>query len=413
MTSARKVILVLIDGLSADYFEQHRGRLPHLDALSSQGWLVQRLHCPVPATSMPGRTSMITGSPSKVHGVFGNHVFDGRSFRCAEPGDVRVPTIARRARDAGLQVAGVGFAMVRPEDVDLYQPAWWVRGWMKGSRFAKVRGTTPVADFLQARDGADRLPQLAAAPLEGSEAPATGEAQLLAGFASDHQIIRNVAALACSDNPPDLILTEIAMTDQVQHRFGYESQAAHWSLETADLLVGFLRHQLERAGREDDYVLAIASDHGHSPIETAIFPDVVLPGSLWQSEGATLHVVVEDRTQRREVERRLATVGAESLDSDHVPPALRDRIATFAAPRRHSFEESPLDHDGVAPTGRPADISSHGLRPGAPADDRFCLLVGGGLSPEIIDTAAAERFCPTLASLLGLPETGEGLLAPG
>ena len=67
--------------------------------------------------------------------------------------------------------------------------------------------------------------------------------------------------------PPDLILTEIASTDAIQHASGYASPEADWSIAHADMLVGRLVSALDRAGRRADYAIAVASDHGHAPIE--------------------------------------------------------------------------------------------------------------------------------------------------
>lgn len=402
MAADRKLIVILIDGLSADYFTEHRRRLANLSALASEGTWLRRLLSPVPATSMPGRTSMMTGVPSQDHGVFGNHVFDGTSFRCAMPTDVAVPTILGRAKAAGMQVANVGYAMADPKDSHVYQPPWWLRGFLRESRFAKVLSDAAVAEVLNAQSGYGSVahhPEETGHSANGLDDTAS---RLMKGFACDQQVIRAVAALACSDSPPDLIFTEIAMTDQIQHQFGYESQAAHWSLATADLLVGFLQSQLEAAGRQDDYVIAVTSDHGHSPIETAIFPDVVLPETQWESEGATLHVVIRDLHHSREVERRLSDFGAIAIGSDHVPERVRERIATFAAPPQHSFEATPQDHPVGAPIGAPAYISSHGLKPGSPADDRFCIFFGAGTSKNVVPLASAEQFCATLNSILGL-----------
>lgn len=402
-TTARKAIVILIDGLSADYFEQHRANLPHLCALASQGLHVQRLRSPVPATSMPGRVSMITGEPSQRHGVFGNHVFDGQSFRCAMPSDIVVPTIAQTARATGLNVASVGYAMVRPEHTDFYYPAWWLRSFMRHSRFAKALNESVVSHLLSSRHSFEEMGVPGGEPEEAASRTADRSLELMRGAACDQRIVRMIAALACSDSPPDLILGEIALPDHIQHLYGFESEAAHWSLSTADLLVGFLLHRLELAGRRDDYVVAVTSDHGHSPISTAIYPDVVLGAALWQSEGATLHVAVRDSLHRREVERRLLEVGAEPMDGSHIPAGVRDCIATFAAPDRHSFEQSPNDHDGLTPSGPPAAISSHGLRPGTPADDRFCVFAGPSVIKSEVPDEAAEWFCPTLARTLGLP----------
>lgn len=402
MTSRRKLIVVLIDGLSADYFNLHRHRLPYLDGLVARGTQVRRLTSPTPATSMPGRTSMITGRPSQEHGVFGNHVFDGETFRCATPDDVVAPTILARAQAGGLKAASVGFAMADPKDADLYQPPWWLRSFMGNSRFAKALDPSSLARLYATHGHSEPLEHKQSLGDEPSGLPQEAESQLMLGLASDQLVVGAAAELACSDEPPDLILTEIAMTDQIQHRFGFASPEAHWSLGTADMLIGHLMHRLREAGRDSDYVVAITSDHGHSTIDTAINPSAILSGMQFQSEGATLHVAVQNKAEGKDVEQRLQAVGAESIGSMHVPSKLRDRVVAFAAPPRHSFEEAASEEDR-APLRKPMYVSSHGLRPGTPADDRFCVFTGSGIGEAQIERADAEAFASTLASVLALP----------
>src|SRR5262245_59275135 len=243
------------------------------------------------------------------------------------------------------------------------RPPWWMRGFLDGSRFAKVPAelSAPFAD--QTRDPEGRLPPMPIAPKDEG---------VLAGLAADLGMINSVAHLACSPKPPDLILTEIATTDVVQHAHGYATAASHWALAHADMLVGRLLGALERACRLGDYAIAVASDHGHAPIDTAIHPDAVIPEAVWESEGASLHVVVENDLHRATVVERLAAFGVVQHRSDHVPPAYRSRVTAFSAPPRHSFEPRPPDAPRWQSSGRPAYVSSHGLRPGDPADDRFC-----------------------------------------
>ncbi|MDK1494391.1 hypothetical protein QN219_31060 [Sinorhizobium sp. 7-81] len=174
---------------------------------------------------------------------------------------------------------------------------------------------------------------------------------------------------------------------------------------TADRLVGELHQRLERAGKLHEYAIAIASDHGHT-IDTAIFTDIALPGELCQPEGGTLHVVVNNDAHRNEITSQLAEFGAEYIGNDHVPEVVRASIATYAAPHRHSFEVSRTGHNGGcggSPVGRPRYISSHGLRPGAPADDRFAIFYGAGIPQRVVESATAEDFFPALASILGVP----------
>ena len=404
MSARRRLIMIMIDGISADYFADHRARLPHLSALAERGTVVARMPAAVPGTSMPGRASIVTGVGTETHGIFGNHIFDGTTFRCAMPEDVRVPTIAGVAREAGLDVACLGYATINPDDTALYLPPWWLRGWMDGSRFSKVYAGPQQADTVKDPDGrlAALEPALSPPISATTAAQGNGSGGLVAGLAGDLRAMQAVAGLACSATPPDLILTEIAMTDQVQHQHGYGVAAAHWSLASADALVGSLIQQLDRCGRLADTVIAVTSDHGHSPIETAIHPDVVIPDALWQTEGATLQVALINGTSRDDIATRLAEVGARAHDSAHVPADRRNEVAIFTAPPRHSFEPRAPDAPPDRPTGPAFYVSSHGLRPGSPEDDRFCIFTGPGVPAAAVDRADAVDFAPTLAALLGL-----------
>ena len=405
MKHHRKLILLLIDGVSADYVVAHGRHLPYLSGLMGQGTTVTRLLSPVPAVSMPGRASMLTGVGAARHGIFGNNIIGDQGFRRPVADDLTVPTIAGAAKAAGLDVASIGFGLVRPQDTDVYVPPWWMRNWVRGDRFAKVPADA-AQRVQQIRDPDGRLaglPDVGQANADGAPDRAAASHRYMAGLAGDRRNLHTVAHLACSDTPPDLILSEVLITDTVQHDFGYESEAAHWSIAVADMMLGAVVHALERAGRRDDYVVAVASDHGHGPIDTAIYPEVVIPGTVCEAEGGTLNVAMEDAGQRRHIADCLAAFGAVEQDDGHLPQALRGRVATFTAPHRHSFEERPADAPADEPTGTPRYISSHGLRPGDRADDRFCVFAGPGVPHAVVDAAEADQLAPSLAAVLGVP----------
>lgn len=393
MSRGRKLILVLVDGLSADYYEKHSDLLPNMRALVERGTQVRRLHSTVPATSMPGRATMLTGVGAERHGVIGNHVLDGGSFRVATPDDVATSTLAEWATGAGRDVAAVGFAMLRPSATSLFRPPWWVRGFMDGSRFEKVPAERSAEYASDIKDPHGRLPP----PM--TLGPVMEKEGLLRGLAWDSWMMRATAALMSSTDAPDLALVEIAMTDSIQHQFGYESAEAHWSLSHADELIGGLMRTLADAGRLDDTAIAVVSDHGHAPMRTALYPDRILPGTVWESEGATLHVLL-DTAERGDVTERLAAHGAVAIASDHVPEPHRNRVATYAAPTACSFEHSPPGAAAEALSGKPKYASTHGLMPGAPEDDRFCVVAGPGIARRAVDRAGANQLAATLAAVL-------------
>lgn len=395
----RKLLLIMIDGVSSDYLENHRERLPNLSSLADSGYHVRRMRSAVPGTSMPGRASILTGVAADMHGIFGNRVLSDGAFIAAEVEHVLVPTIATLASRAGLDVACIGHALINPEDTSVYVPP----SWMRGPGFTKVPSDGSMPYLLRVKDPRGRL---AGVPLPSFvQEPARPDtvSRVTATLIDDQLTVSATAKLIASQEPPDLVVTEINITDMFQHEFGYESQEAHFSVAFADSLVGLCLESLRRSGRLDDYVIAITSDHGHGNINTSILPELIIPGKRWSSEGATLHVLVENAADRAEVTQRLAAVGAEPWNDAHLPVGLREHIATFVAPPQHDFEEVPAGHPLDQPFGRPKYKSTHGFRPGMSADDRICIISGADLPVAVAEGAEATRLAPTLASILGLP----------
>ncbi|MEX2540806.1 MAG: alkaline phosphatase family protein [Trueperaceae bacterium] len=235
------LILVMIDGVAADYLQRHRPNLPNLSALAEEGLLVERLASDVPATSLPGRTSILTGAPASEHGIYGNTIWDGELFRYANPDDVRTPTLPRRAMDAGLDVAAIGFGMVRPEDATVFRGAWWVNEMLQRAHDEEpIRADEGWLRTSRYQDASGRLAALAETGLAG-EVPDAYAADrlhyLLSEPTGDRSMLRWSAGLATSDTPPDLLITEILAPDTVQHMpdrstrsvTGRSVTPTHWS----------------------------------------------------------------------------------------------------------------------------------------------------------------------------------------
>lgn len=405
------LIVLMIDGVSADTFASERGRMPHLNALAANGTTVERLGAEVPGTSLPGRTSILTGVPSNVSGVYGNMLWDGDRFRYAAPDDVRVPTLVARATRAGLRTACIGMGMVRPEDATVFSRPWWVGAFVQRARDPQPVTTEDawqrVAGYADPSGALATAADVAGVPATFDTMPDEVAARVFAGFQGDQRVAQWVGALATLDDGPDLIVAEFLMTDTIQHRAGYKSDLALWSVSVADALVGDVLARLRAAGREDAFDVVVLSDHGHGPIERALRADVILPGMRFQSEGGLLHVAPRGERERLRAEAALAEHGVAPYPSAHVPDDARDHLATFLAPDGMAFEHDPtVEADG--PVVPPVNRSSHGARPGHPSDERFLVAAGPNVERARIARADATAVEPTLAALLGLTASTRG-----
>lgn len=399
-----KLILIMVDGISADHFETIRHQLPNLDRLASEGTQVMELTPEVCGTSLPGRTSMITGDGPDQHGIYGNVIWDGNQFRYGNPYDVRVPTIGQFAREAGLDVAGLGYGMVKPEECDLYMPPWWV-----SEMLMRARDEQPwPADeqWLQAgrvHDSEGRLAALGEDALKIVDPNADPAFKLQMGMLADHQLLDVAASLAVSDKAPDLMMLEICIPDYFLHKYGSSHSLVEWSLRCADAQIGTLIERLRQAGRLDQYNFAIMSDHGHAPMPNAIYCDQVLPaGVKWSSEGGMLLVAPESEQQANEVRASLSEYAVEMWNNDHIPADQRDQLLTFAVAEGSgiSFEGSVQGEQG--PTGPSKYKSNHGMRPGCRDDYRFCLFAGPDVPRSTVMFARANQVAPTMTRILGI-----------
>jgi predicted AlkP superfamily pyrophosphatase or phosphodiesterase len=410
LASMTPVALVMIDGLSSAAFDRRRADLPHLHALAEEGTCVREVATHLPATSLPGRTGLLTGVGPERHGIYGNFLLEEQEVRYANPDDVRVPTLPRRVLDAGGDVAAIGYGMVRPEDARTFRGPWWA-----GEMLQRARDLQPVpADegWLRTSRHEDASGRLAALVQEGLPADVpdayAGDRlhYLMAGLEGDRSMMRWTAGILRQDPPPDLVATEILVPDSVQHAAGHDHPFAVWSLAYADALVGSLIAEVRRSGRLDDVTLVVTADHGHGPVREALRPDVLLPGVPFATEGAVLHATVDGERGRRDVAARLREHGVEELPADHLPDDARDRVAAFLAPEGTVFEGS-ADGDR-APRGAARSRSSHGFAPGHPNDVRPLIVRGPGVPADTIQRADAADVEATLAALVGMRPAGAG-----
>jgi len=201
---ARRVILVLVDGLRLDASRN----MPRLNELRQRGADLS-VRVGQPSLSYPSWTVIVSGVWQEVSGVTTNWY----------EGEVRVDTIFKAARDAGMPAVVVGGG-----------------GWKKlyGSHlteFVKVPGP------------------------EDENAPPEAWAQM------DSDSYR-LSTQVLDDYPEGLILVYFGGTDELAHMYGGVSSQYLDEVQRVDGYIGLLA---ERLDPEKD-VLIVTADHGHVDI---------------------------------------------------------------------------------------------------------------------------------------------------
>lgn len=393
-------LVILIDGVSEHYFARRRTKLPHLDALARSGLWVTQVAPEICGTSLPGRSSLLTGVSAARHGVYGNQLFDPERgcFRNAHPDDLRVPTLLARAKQAGRHVASIGFGMAHPRDTQLYVGPWWAHEMIRGRQGELDRHDVVWAQATRTEDPKNYLAELAALGLETEfvKVPETEPEHTLRGTLADQQVVDLVAGLACSSRRPDLIFAEIGMPDHLLHTYGYDSPEAEWSVRVADAQIGSLLRRLEDHAVQAN--LMVVSDHGHMQMTHALNVSALtdVPRSC---EGQTLLAGHTDPNVLIELDQKLKSLGCEIWPNTVLPVDAQGSVRLYIAPEETSFEEHPDTADLWV---QPIAVSTHGLRPGHSRDERLCLFAGPDIPTAQISASSPDQITATIAYLLGL-----------
>jgi predicted AlkP superfamily pyrophosphatase or phosphodiesterase len=260
----RIVVMISVDGLAAFYFDDPRAEMPTIRALTAGGAMA-RMKASVPTVTWPNHTTLVTGVTPARHGVLGNNYFDraaGKPVALISDPDsdkdeiVKAPTVYDLAKERGLRTAAIRWPATRnAKTLD------WT--------FPDV-----ASDVLLRRYATPSL----LTECEKAGIWADGEV-----VDSGRREVRIVSDVMCTDvfkfilhaHRPHLALLHIIHVDHVQHVNGPRSPEAYDAIKVADDQVRQVWEALKQ-DYADAATLIIVSDHGFSPIERLLLPNVVL-----------------------------------------------------------------------------------------------------------------------------------------
>jgi predicted AlkP superfamily pyrophosphatase or phosphodiesterase len=265
--SDRVVVMISVDGLGAYYLDDPKADMPTIRALAADGARATMMKASTPTVTWPNHTTLVTGVTPAKHGVLGNNYFDRQTRKkvtlISDPvydkdEIVKVPTIYDLAKTAGLKTAGIRWPATRnAKTLD-----WTIPDVLTTNLLRKYTTPALFADCQKA--GIDVFAGEPAEAGSGSPPPKPTD-----------QTCTRVFNLILHEHHPHLALLHVIDVDHTEHLKGPKTPEAYAAVKVADDEVGQVWEELKRDYPERATLLVV-SDHGFSPINRMILPNIIL-----------------------------------------------------------------------------------------------------------------------------------------
>jgi predicted AlkP superfamily pyrophosphatase or phosphodiesterase len=416
----RIVVMISVDGLAGFYFDDPKADMPTIRKLAAEGAATATMKASTPTVTWPNHTTLVTGVTPARHGVIGNNYLDRGTRKTVtliwdplldKDQIVKTPTIYDLAKAQGLTTAAIRWPATRnAKAIDFNSPDL-------GRNTLVRRYTTPAlmeeckqAGYILDDNGGQDDPK--GRPYEAKD-----------------DMWTHVFVNILRDHRPQLALLHVISVDHTEHIDGPRSREAYAAIKTADDQVREVWEELQKdyAGKA---TLVVVSDHGFSPIERAILPNVALRKAglvqvkddkvvggpvAWLSQGGSAFIYVLDESRHDELIAQVReTIGAlegvtkiigvdqyaeYGIPDPKVDPHAPDLIA-FAGMGYNfgdtSAGEIPLDV-------KPERKGSHGHDASLPDLHALFVACGAGINRGVqLGEIDNRSVAPTLAKLLNI-----------
>ena len=413
--SAEPVLLISIDGLQpADVIEaEKRGiDIPNLKRFMREGSYASGVRGVLPTVTYPSHATLLTGASPSKHGIIGNTSFDPLQINQGGwywyASDFKLPTLWDAVAKAGMTTANVHWPVsVQATSIKWNLPQIWRTGHPDDAKLMKALATPGLIDSLESGLGDYAL---------GIDESIQGD-ETRGAFA--------VALI--TEKKPDFATVYLTALDHEQHGEGPDTPQAHAILKRIDMIVGKLVAAQIKA--HPDSVIAIASDHGFSKVDTEInlhraFIDAGLitldnngkikswEASPWNSGGSSVVMLARpnDEVLKSKVAKLLASLKANPenrIEAIAEPVEIAKLGGNPQASFYVSFEPNAYaggfkgkDAPLVGPSG---SKGTHGYFPTSPLMRSSFMMMGKGVAKgRNLGEIDMRAIAPTLAQIMGL-----------
>jgi predicted AlkP superfamily pyrophosphatase or phosphodiesterase len=259
----RIVVMISLDGLAGYYLDDPKAEMPTLRELAREGARASSMHASTPTVTWPNHTTLVTGDEPARHGVVGNNYYDRATGKRVtlirdpvfdKDQIVKVPTIYDVAKTAGMRTAAIRW----PASRNAKTLDWTIP-------------TVATADLMVKYTTPSLRAEAEAAGVWSANASEEGDGKGHGGDPGWTKIFN----LVLHKHRPQLALLHLANIDHQEHLHGPKSPEAYEAIKQAD---GQVREVWEELKRDygDNATLVVVSDHGFSPIERMVLPNVIL-----------------------------------------------------------------------------------------------------------------------------------------
>ncbi|MFN7927285.1 MAG: ectonucleotide pyrophosphatase/phosphodiesterase [Blastocatellia bacterium] len=374
------LVLIFVDGLRNEDWQNPKLNLPTLKSLQTQGASVLNLESVYPSQSLPAHATILTGMFPADHGIFADANLDEKWRKTLgeqTTTDLKTATILQLAKQSGLKTAVTNFPLVKEATTDFNsQDFSQTLVWLENNR-----------------------PQLACFRFQ-----------------------------------------ELAMAIQ---RFGLDSAEANRALEEIDTSLKKIVETIERAGIKNETTLLVVSSHGYAKVQQEFRPNVILAKKGWltldgkgnvaewkaiaRSFGGAAAVYLKDAKNEaavKEVESLFEEVHKSEASPIWRLISRQDAVKLGADPHAAFFieaapgfaiSEQAAGKRTTEKLSKDAAQAISGYIPSRSEMRGSLLLSGKGIKPQVLmEYAHLVDIAPTIARLLGLelkPARGHALSA--
>jgi predicted AlkP superfamily pyrophosphatase or phosphodiesterase len=420
---AEHVVLVSVDALRPEFYQNERWPMPTVQQLASVGAYARAVRSVFPALTYPAHTTIVTGALPVHHGVCHNRPFEpgGQSGRWLwESAHIRAPTLWDAVRAAGGTTAAVSWPVTVGAPIDWNVPDVWPLD-ASVDAMAPVRTTTTPAGLFE------ELERNATGPL-------TGDTFAISRLVREDRV-GAIGAYLFERYRPTLLLLHCIGTDHVQHELGRDNPRVRRACGAADRAISQVLETVERLGLDDRTAFVVTGDHGSSDVHSQLRPNVWLADAglmapredrgdwraTFLASGGSAFLFLRDpadgdalwrvrevlAAQPPGVRALFTVVERDTLDALGADPDTP--LALCAAPGVE-LHESPVAPDLVAKLG-----AAHGYLPDVPEMQTGFVAAGAGVrAGAVVPLMALQDIAPIVAALLGIPFAApDGVLLPG